>query len=207
MLAILESQASEAPHLSGKLEVDLRRGEIQGDFCSTRLTPNTPVRFTLNKGLNIESVRSASGAVLPYGGYYDPKTIGDGLEYTVEPGGGSSVCVRYVGQFPVYLTATNTFDFKGMIAINRQSLRATEQSKWYPILIDANGLEHASVTYDVEVQCASCRALYVNGDTVKRGPQARFSSALPRPLFLFIGTYGYRQLGALTYINGNTPGR
>jgi len=132
LLAISPSVAAAAPpHLSGTVSIDLHRGSLAGDMCVSGLHTSPP-RFALNKGLNIESVRTTTGEIIPYAGYYDLTVSGDGIAYVVRGNSADSFCVRYVGAFPIYHRPTNTFDFKGMIAVNDRTLRATEQSAWYP---------------------------------------------------------------------------
>lgn len=194
---------AQAPQVTGRIIIDLPRGSISGDLCSSRVGGTAPLRFALNKGLNIESIRSTDGTILSYGGYYDAKAVGDGIEYRLEGADHNAFCVRYVGQFPVYGHPTNTFDYKGMIAFNRETLRATEQSMWYPQILDDSSEASAAVSYDIQLQCVSCRAVYLNGDTAKPGPHGRFSSVLPRPLFLFAGDFSYMQRDGITYINGH----
>jgi hypothetical protein len=173
-------------------------------MCLSNLPTGATIHFLLNMGLNIESVRAQDGTQLSYDGYYDQKGVGQGAEYTVDlPHSSSEFCVRYVGQFPVYTKVRNSFDFKGMIAFNGETLRATEQSNWYPILFDeqANSAFEA-VPYNLRIRCPECSAIYVNGDRVQRTSDGQFSSSMPRPLFLFAGKFTFTEIDNTTYING-----
>jgi hypothetical protein len=92
-------------------------------------------------GLNVEAVTDAEERALVFGGFYGGRMIGEGLLYTVvePPEEIESLCVRYTGAYPVYRVDEgegSTHDFKGVIAFNGRTLRATEQSKWYPVLYD-----------------------------------------------------------------------
>jgi len=199
---------AQAPHLTGKVSINLKRGILSANMCLARL-PKTQVSFVLNHGFNVKSVRNGRGDLLDYRGYYDGHAVGEGLEYTLsDPLGEAGIlCVTYTGAFPDYGTARNDFDFKGMIAFDGRTLRATEQSKWYPILYDAKS-DHlaAGVSYQLSIDCPDCAAAYVNGDQPRRGKQTQFASAAPCPLFLFAGDFTFSEVEGVTYINGTvTP--
>ncbi|MDQ3743833.1 MAG: hypothetical protein M3444_05585 [Acidobacteriota bacterium] len=197
--------AAQSPHLAGKINIDLPRGTLAGDVCLSNLPKRRGVSFLLNHGLNIKAIRNERGELLDYSGYYDGRAVGEGREYTLSDSAGDAgtFCVSYAGAFPVYDKERNGFDFKGMIAFNGRTLRATEQSKWYPILYDpeTEQLEQA-VTYRLHVDCAACTAAYVNGDGPRRGQQTQFSSALPRPLFLYAGDFTFTEINGATYVGG-----
>jgi hypothetical protein len=192
------------PRLAGQLDIELATGSLHGDMCLSNLPAGATVHFLLNMGLNIESVRAQDGTQISYDGYYDQKGVGQGAEYTVDlPHSSSEFCVRYVGQFPVYGKIRNSFDFKGMIAFNGETLRATEQSNWYPILFDEKtNTTFSAVPYNLRIRCATCSAIYVNGDRVQRTSDGQFSSTMPRPLFLFAGKFTFTEIDNTTFVNG-----
>jgi hypothetical protein len=52
----------------------------------------------------------------------------------------------------VYTDKLSFIDFKGIIAFNGKTLRAAEQSKWYPVLYDAaNDRLIEAYTYSITV--------------------------------------------------------
>jgi len=203
--------AQEPLHLTLRVDVTLERGSLASRACLSQLPPSSRYAFILHRGLNIKSIRDGAGTLRRYAGYEGGTFIGEGVLYTVLDtiAPGDSLCVEYVGAFPVYAVERGDFstpDYKGFIAFNGRTVRAAEQSKWYPILYDSTRGTRAfeSVTYDAVVRCSDCRGIYLNGDEPKAGPEAEFRSDLPVPLLLFAGEFRTERLGSLIVINA-TP--
>jgi hypothetical protein len=203
--------AQNPPHLALQLDVTIASGGIAARACLSRLPARSRHQFILHRGLNVKSVRDSSGDPLRYTGHVGGRFIGEGIVYTVvdsvAPGG--LLCVEYVGAFPVYAVDRGDYstdnDHKGAIAFNGRTVRAAEQSKWYPIPYDsARGTGSYVMTYRATVRCADCRAIYLNGDGPKPGPSADFASERPVPMLVFAGDFETESLPGLTFINA-TP--
>jgi hypothetical protein len=200
--------APVAPHLTGSVSIDMARGTIEGRTCIGRF-PATQ-SFILNAGLNVKRI-TVRGSMRRYALRDDniaTPTVGEGLVYTLRtaPTPADTVCVEYVGTFPVYDIQRGDFaftDYKGFIAFNGTTLRAAEQAKWYPIPYDSTlgAQAHEAMTYELTVRCDACRTLYLNGALPQPGPSATFVATRPVSLLLFAGDYSWRATGSLVLIN------
>lgn len=200
--------ASVSPHLTGSVSIDMARGTIEGRTCLGRF-PATQ-SFILNAGLNVKRI-TVRGGMRRYALRDDnvaTPTVGEGLVYTLRTAAApaDTICVEYVGTFPVYDIQRGDFaftDYKGFIAFNGTTLRAAEQAKWYPIPYDSTlgAQAHEAMTYELTVRCDACRTLYVNGAMPQAGPSATFVATRPVSLLLFAGDYSWRAAGSLVLIN------
>lgn len=87
----------------------------------------------------------------------------------------------YSGAFPVYTDTAMMYaegDGKGNIALDGHTLRASEQSVWYPMIYDKkNDIIVNKYTYSITVACEDGTSIYVNGDVPKSVKKNIFSSA------------------------------
>ncbi|UEG53078.1 hypothetical protein LLH06_19220 [Mucilaginibacter daejeonensis] len=163
----------------------------------------------LYRGFNIGLLRNDTGQVLKYGGFYDDKFSGEATAYLPYTQNDTlalpaKLRVTYTGAFPIYTDTLNSFDFKGLIAFNGKTVRAAEQSKWYPVIYDVkNDRELLEVTYDIEVTCKDCQTIYINGSAPQAGPSGKFHSTIPRQLLLFAGNYVVQALPNSTFLNAD----
>ena len=200
--------AQSQPHVTLELAVGLTQGTLISNACVSRLPPMRRYEFILHRGLNIRSIRDETGKMLRYEGYEGGRFVGEGVVYTVVDSVASagSLCVEYMGAFPVYAVESgdfNTHDYKGFIAFNGRTVRAAEQSKWYPILYDSvrGTRAYEAVTYQATVQCSECARIYLNGDAPRDGSTAEFASSRPVQLLLFAGDFTVDRLPGLTVLN------
>lgn len=198
------------PHISGKVDISLQAGTIKCDFRLTQLPPlGKQYKILLYRGFNIGLLSNDTGKVLKYSGFYDSKLLGEAAGYVPYSGSDTLILpqnlrLSYTGGFPVYRDTLNSFDFKGMIAFNGKTVRAAEQSKWYPVIYDVNNdRELSEVTYDIAVTCKDCETIYLNGSPAKPGPEAQFKSVTPRQLLLFAGNYQVQTLKSSTFLNAD----
>jgi hypothetical protein len=198
--------AQSPPRLSGRIETDPSTGVLRGDICLSALPPQQPYSFLLNRGLNIREVRdAATGRPIDYDGFYDATGVGDATRYTLKGNAGAGgFCVSYVGAYPVYRVDAgerSENDWKGQIAFDGRTVRAAEQTRFYPVVIDsATGAPLATVSYQLDVECRGCAAIYVNGSQPKAGPRARFSSSTPRQLLLYAGDFPFTSAGDIHFV-------
>jgi hypothetical protein len=198
------------PHLTGSVSIDMPRGTIAGRTCIARF-PATQ-SFILNAGLNVKRI-TVHDSMRRYAIRDDnlaTPTVGEGLVYTLRTAltPADTLCVEYLGTFPVYDIQRGDFafaDYKGFIAFNGQTLRAAEQAKWYPIPYDSTlgAQAHEAMTYQLTVRCDACRMLYLNGAVPQPGPSATFVATRPVALLLFVGEYTWRSAGSLLLINAH----
>jgi hypothetical protein len=197
---------ASAAHLDGRLESDPALGLLRGDVCLSKLPQQQPYSFLLNRGLNIREVRdAASRRPLAYTGFYDAKNVGDATLYTIEGDvAAGGFCVSYVGAYPVYRLDAgerSELDWKGQVAFDGRTVRAAEQTRFYPVAVDAaTDAPLDSVSYRLEVDCSGCKSIFVNGSPPHSGPRATFSSATPRPLLLYAGDFPYTSAGGVHFV-------
>lgn len=192
------------PHLKGVVKLDIKKGYIHCDFTVSNLPDLSNYKILLNKGMNIKHFKNSEGQLISYDGYYGGKLNGEALEYYLVDAKDKKIelendfKIEYSGAFPVYNNEFNTFDFKGYIAINDKTIRATEQSKWYPVLYDEdNDKLINNYSYEITVISTESQSVFINGSKPKKGTTTTFSSSKPVPLFLFAGSYDFIN------VNGN----
>ncbi len=199
MLAVLFSLTAYAqPHIKGTIEIDRKLGILKCAFTLSKIPQIEAYSILLNKGMNITYFKDASGELIQYDGFYDGKMEGEAIAYRLGSNASSpkklpsSFFISYVGAFPVYSNEYNSYDFKGNIAFNEKTLRAAEQTKWYPVLYDTKNdkLIH-SYTYDLQIKNKHSSTVFINGSAPKKGSEVQLTSTKDHPLLLFVGDYEY----------------
>lgn len=195
-------------HINGIVTLDIEKGYIHCEFTLTNLPKLKNYQILLNHGMNIKYFKDAEGKHITYDGYSNGKTNGEGLEYYFVNDKDekidlkNSFKIEYSGAFPVYDDSFNDFDFKGYIAINDKTLRATEQTKWYPILYDEeNDKLLDNYTYEITVITTKSESVFINGAVPKKGIKTILSSTNSVPLFLFAGDYDFINVDGNYLIN------
>jgi len=93
-------------------------------------------------------------------------------------------------------------DWKGNLAFNYNSIRASEQTAWYPIWYsNTEGIQLTDVSYDIEIKCSDCSSIYLNGSPPKGGQYGRLSSTKPVPLLLFAGIFDFEVFNNIALVN------
>ncbi len=193
------------PLTTGSVRLDIASGRVEGDVCVSARPAESMGSFVLNAGLNVARVTDGDGAPLDFKGWYDPGVDGEARVYTVAKPP-ATLCVQYVGAFPVYARHDAPTDFKGLIAFNGDSARFTEQSAWLPQAFDPKARVRSSESrYDLQVDCAGCRFLYLNGSPAIEGAQGRFHSEKARPILLFGGSGPITCTAQVTILNETLP--
>jgi hypothetical protein len=197
---------ADAPaDLTGNFDVNPTAGLLKGHVCISGNVAEGTDGFVLNRGLNIRAVTdAATGELIEFDRAETPAS-NDGMKYELDhPVGAGGFCVDYVGAFPVYRVDAGergTSDWKGLIAFDGHGVRATDQTRFYPVAIDKkSGVEIDSMSYRVQVRCRRCRTIYMNGAAPAPGPVAQFASALPRQLFLYAGEFPARTVAGAHFI-------
>jgi hypothetical protein len=216
-VAAIAGQQPAPPHIVASVEVSRATGIMRVAACLTNRPAARRVTFILNAGFNVRIMHRGDRKPLRYLLRDDnirATTVGEGLTYVLRDSVRPEVplCVEYVGAFPVFAIDSGAFaftDYKGFIAFNGKTVRAAEQTKWYPIPYDSTLGPQAfeAMTYDVEIRCDDCRGIYVNGSTPQPGPRALFHSAVPVSLLLFAGEITWNSVGSTVVINSPLPER
>ena len=193
--------------LTGRVTINMKEGLIRANLKLTGLPKlDTGFRILLNSGMNMKFITDTAGVVRYNSSYSD-----DVLKYRVHNGKNyislpDTLGIAYVGAFPVYADTLNFFDYKGVIAFNGKTMRASEQSKWYPVIYDSkNDREIAAFAYNITIDCEDCKTIYMNGSAAQPGPVARFKSNRPFELLLFTGNYEKQEFSGSDFLNANMP--
>ncbi len=203
---------SQTPHLTGTITTSIQKGTLSCDLQLSHIPAITDYTIWLNTGLNIQYFRDSSNRNnYYYKRDYDGNNSTESMQYFFANGSKDGkflpkyLRIKYTGAFPVMTDTVTMYDYndwKGNIAFNGQSIRAAEQTSWYPILYDKkNDVVLDAYTFDVTVTCEDCETMYMNGDSPKKGTVNRFTSKLPVKMMLFAGNYPFVQKAGINYLN------
>lgn len=197
-------------HLKGKVNISIAKGTIEGDLTISNLPKENNYGLALNKGLTIKSIidpsaqeemqmdKTSDDKVSYEANLYLTKSAND----LIVP---KSIAIKYNGKFDVVSDMTKAErkgDWKGNIAFNGKSIRASEQSVWYPVIYDLqNEVLDNKVSYDLEIQCPDCKTIYINGNAPLHGQKNQFRSEDKYALMLFAGDVAFISKGKTHFIN------
>lgn len=205
---------AQTPHLEGKILVSVKLGTMDANLALKNLPETDNYSIWLNSGLNIEYFRDIKDLYnYSFNTEYNNQQSSEALQHYFPSNDNKSrflpdaFKIKYTGKFPVITDTTKAYewgDWKGNIAFNGQTLRASEQSAWYPILYDkTNDLVIDKYTFELEVECTDCQTLYLNGDKPVFAQKALFKSEQAVPLLLFVGNYGFTENNNIFVLNSN----
>lgn len=201
----LAASPAPPPDLTGRFAVDPATGQFAGNVCISGAASSGAKGFALYRGFNIREVRDVATGVSLLFDRAETPAANDGMRYDLAKAvGPQGFCVDYVAAFPVYRVDQGErapYDWKGLIAFDGRTVRATDQTRFYPAPIDPrSGAELGSMSYRVRVECRRCRNIYMNGAAPAAGPLAEFASALPRPLLLYGGDFPVATVGGAHFV-------
>ncbi|MEZ4827839.1 MAG: M1 family aminopeptidase [Bacteroidia bacterium] len=202
------------PRISGKIEISIKAGTIAAQLTVSDLPQTADYAILLNTGLNIAHFRNdAAGFNYAYEREYDSEKFYEAFQYFFPNNDNTArflpgtFSVSYTGRFPVSndtALASEWGDWKGNIAFNGYSVRASEQTFWYPVVYDRAGdLLMDRVTYDLEIVCEDCRTIYLNGTDPVKNTTGRFVSQASVSLLLFAGDFDFTRQGDILMINSD----
>lgn len=195
LLLLILVKGYSQPHIEGNLEININSGQIDCNFTLSNIPELKEYKILLNKGMNIKYFKDVNDSLITYDGYYDGIIQGEAIEYTFKNAGDTlpkRFNIVYKGAFPVYVNEYNTFDFKGIIAFNGQTVRAAEQTKWYPVIYDvSNDRLIYEYTYDINVSLINGTSIFINGSPPIKGQNANLKSKKAIPLLFFMGNYDF----------------
>jgi hypothetical protein len=191
-----------APFLKGKLNLSITQGTMECEFTLTDIPKLEDYFIRINSGMNIRYFKSIPQTYPFYydKSFYDTLSTGETIAYFFPRNGGkekylpSSITFSYVGKYPVFHDSLKDYsaeDWKGNISFNGYSVRTDgRQSAWYPVLYDVKkDFKFDRLRYEIEVNCADCSSIYLNGSTPVSGQRAVFKSDIPQEIALFAGKY------------------
>ena len=195
-------------HLIGDVKVVLSDGSFSANFKITQFTnQNKEFSFLLNDQLVLTRFNLPRVAFKIKS---SKKNCLDCVEYTIQ----SERYVRFTDtlEFSVKGTimnhppGTNLSDYKGKIAINYGILRASEQSKWYPVLQGKKSnrpsfLNGYGYTYQIDASCQDCSSIYI-GEGLPKQKNGFFESEVSQEsIMLIAGDFNWEVGDYATYLN------
>jgi hypothetical protein len=203
---------SQIPYLKGKIIVSIKSGTIDAELTLRNLPKTNNYAIWLNAGLNIEYFRDGNNQFnYSYNTEYNTELSSEALQHYFPSNDRKSrylpenFIVKYTGKFPVIADTTKAYDWgdwKGNIAFNGQTLRASEQSAWYPIIYNkTDDIVIDKYSFDIELECSDCQTLYMNGDTPKKLNKSYFRSEQAVPLLMFVGNYDFKAVDQIFILN------
>ena len=204
---LTKAQTALPVTIRGEVTLSMTTGQITGNFYLSNL-PRLGKKYAilLNKGLNIYFIKDSTNHLLNYAHDY-LKLNYEAIEYWLANKNDTvalpfKLNISYTLAFPIYTDTLNTFDDMGVIALNGKTFRATNQSKWYPVIYDTEQDKiYDEVTYQIKVNCPECKSIYINGSEPAQAHTAIFTSAKPRHLLLFAGNYNIQKFKNTTFLN------
>lgn len=209
------SQAA-APHISGTVQVSVKDGTIKSDLVISNIPALEDYSIWLNTGFTLERLANANEQVT-----YAPLREYNAEQYEVfkyelkDPKSNEQVftdkiSLKYTGAFPVLADSKKVegwcADWKGNIVFIDNTLRASEQTAWYPIIYDKkNDLLLNKVTYDLEIVSEDTSSIYLNGSSPIKANRYRFTTATPVPLLLVMGSFDFKTRQKINFINTQLP--
>ncbi|MFN8289846.1 MAG: hypothetical protein U0U70_06300 [Chitinophagaceae bacterium] len=217
-LLIKDSTAQDTiPLLKGKVKLSVTKGTIECDLTLSDIPAIEDYYIRLNSGMNIFYMKDLDWDNLVQfdKSFFDTMSTTETNAYYFGAGNDrkrkflpKKIQFRYVGMFPVIPEGSNEYsaeDWKGNIAFNGTSVRVDgRQSAWYPVLYDIkNDQMYATLRYDIDVECADCSSIYVNGTLPVKGQVAHLQSSIPYELTMFCGKYDFSNIGGSYFLNPN----
>lgn len=208
---------AQTPHIKGDIYISVKAGTVKANLTVSNLPNTTNYVIRLNSGFNIQAFRDSTDS-FSYAAQraYDPEKSYESFQYWFPAKDNKSrflprqFRVSYVGAFPVYgdsVKKSDRGDWKGNIAFNGKTVRATEQSAWYPVLYDTlEDRTYQNVTYDLTIHSPDAQSIYLNGVPPQSGQTAHFKSDRPYPLLLFVGDFAFRKARSTYLINTSLSG-
>ncbi len=199
--SVVAEKQAEALQTTGTVQFELATGRVEGKVCVSHRPTEAFDAFSLNAGLNVSRITDGDGKPLDFDGWYGPKVDGEARVYIISHPSATE-CVSYVGAFPLYPAHDAPTDFKGLIAFNGDSVRASEQAVWLPTPYSlATKTRFGDTAYDLNIACSGCRFIYMNGSSPEEQSSAHFVSTTARAPLFFGGTGAVTRTKAVTILN------
>lgn len=201
------SLTSQSTHLSGQVDISLSKEQLKSQFVLTKLPEETlSLSFMLHSDLKVKRILLNDQKIKfdkTKERCYDCKVYK--LTFAQKLAASDRLLIETEGQFKNYEAGENKKDYKGKIANNYGILRASEQAKWYPVIIDEGRnlpafLRKFAYTFDLQATC-DCRSIYI-GRGVPQASGSRFVSERPTTdIMLIAGAYDWFEGQNATFLN------
>lgn len=197
----------QSTHLGGTVDISFEQGRLESQFVLTNLPPEDfTLSFMLHSDLAVERIALNDQKISftkRKEDCYDCKVYSVDFQRRLKPS--DRLQIDTEGKFKTFKAGQNKKDYKGNIANNYGILRASEQAKWYPVIISKGKnlpafLRKYSYTFDLQANC-DCKSIYI-GRGVPQTSGARFISQEPsKDIMLIAGNYAWEEGEKAIFIN------
>ncbi|MBX2870941.1 MAG: hypothetical protein KTR30_02550 [Saprospiraceae bacterium] len=204
------------PHISGTVQVSMKDGTIKAEIVISKIPALADYAIWLNTGFTLEHLADANKQV-SYAPLreYNPEQY-EVFQYVLKDNKSNELVftdkmtLKYTGAFPVLESSKQVdgwcADWKGNIVFIDNTLRASEQTAWYPIIYDKkNDVLLNKVTYDLEIVTEESASIYLNGSSPVKANRHRFTTETPVPLLLVMGSFDFKAQQKINFINTQLP--
>lgn len=211
LLPVLSLAQDTIPHVQGKIRISVKKGTFECDLTLSDMPRLQDYFIRLNSGMNVKNIRSGESKQRLYyeKSWQDTLSSGESSAYYIRGYGKSgkylprSIRFNYVGMYPVITDTSAAEDWRGNLAFNGTNLRADGiQSAWCPILYDVKtDTRYEKMTYDLEIVCADCKVIYLNGSQPVNDTIARLKSSSSQDLTMFLGDFKAETINGNYFLN------
>lgn len=203
----ISSLYGQSSQLGGTIDISFAKGQIRSQFILSNL-PNQDraLSFMLHRDLSVKRIL-LNGQKIRFAKTkqecHDCNVYSISFEKTLAPT--DRLQIETEGRFKTYKAGQNKRDYKGEIANNYGILRASEQAKWYPVIISKGKqlpafLSKYPYTLDLQANC-DCQSIYI-GRGVPKPSGARFVSKSPgKDIMLIAGNYEWTEGEKAIFLN------
>ncbi len=193
--------------LGGMINISFAKGQLNSQFVLTHL-PNEDLTlsFMLNSDLSVNGIALNDREIAfkkTKEDCYDCTIYSITFDQALEPT--DRLLIETEGRFKTYKAGQNKKDYKGKIANNYGILRASEQAKWYPVIISKGKnlpafLRKYPYTFDLEATC-DCQSIYVGRGAPQASGGQFVSQAPSKDIMLIAGNYEWEEGEKAIFIN------
>ncbi len=203
----LSALYSQSTQLGGTVDISFAKGQIKSQFVLSNL-PNQDeaLSFMLHSDLSVKRILLNDQKIefaKTKQQCYDCTVYAISSVKTFEAA--DRLLIETEGRFKTYKAGQNKKDYKGKIANNYGILRASEQAKWYPVIISQGKklpafLRKYPYTLDLQANC-DCKSIYI-GRGAPKPSGARFVSNNPsKDIMLIAGNYEWTEGKKAIFLN------
>ncbi len=212
IVCILRLQAQDTvPHLKGRIDISITKGTMECNFTLSNIPKINDYYLRLNAGMIIRYIKNPNGTRPLNYDRSSQDTLSTGETHAWFLGAYNDIGkflspfypIKLCWHVPGHRRFGQCCGLEGEYCVQWQHYRTDgSQSAWYPVLYDIKkDLKYDKVTYDLEVNCADCKTIYINGSDPVEGTHANLKSTQPQELTMFAGSYRMTAINGTYFLN------
>lgn len=202
--SLIHGQSSQ---LGGTVDISFAKGQIKSQFILSNLPKqDQALSFMLHSDLSVKRILlndQKISFVKTKQKCHDCTVYSISFDNALKTA--DRLQIETEGRFKTYKAGQHKNDYKGRIANNYGILRASEQAKWYPVIISQGKklpafLRKYPYTLDLQANC-DCQSIYI-GRGIPKPSGARFVSKNPsKDIMLIAGNYEWTEGEKAIFLN------